>query len=85
MKLIAFILRKKVFIIGVAFTTVKIEILVIPPYSVVSWISKKGAKISKAYYKQHLELLRRISVINEYIQSVNDYLRINHIDLVWNL
>lgn len=55
------------------FPSVKIVFLEIPPYSIQTWNACKGHKNPYSFHSQDLVLSERISIVNEYIRSVNEY------------
>lgn len=54
------------------FPTVSIVFLEIPPYSIQEWNRYQGHPDPKSFSPQDAKLYERISIINEYIQAVND-------------
>lgn len=54
------------------FPTVSIVFLEIPPYSIQQWNKSKGHRDPSVFRSQDLILYERISVVNEYIKTVNE-------------
>ena len=54
------------------YPNVKLIFLQVPPFSIVRWHNKKGLLVTDQTKQDDLTLFRRISYINELIESVND-------------
>lgn len=54
-----------------SFPTVSIVFLEIPPYSIQEWNKSRGHPDPKSFLSQDLILYERISLVNDYIKSVN--------------
>lgn len=68
------------------FPTVSIVFLEIPPYSIQEWNKSRGHRDYKSFLSQDLALYERLSLVNEYIKTVNERTNVKsprfHLDLL---